>query len=367
MEKAFFINGGAGRVLCSIPALEHYAETHEDFVIVAESWGEFYAMSPKLREKAFPIHHKGLFKDHLRDKEIISPEPYRLNSYFNQKANLIQAFDILINGETASSEVPPTKKLSLDINKKDQIVGHNMIQEVKETLKKDKVIVFQPFGSTVEVQGNFIIDSSGRSFELSNVVEIIKELQKDYGIIIMSQVPIPGWEQMGVAYPKDVSLLQWAGIINAADYFLGCDSVGQHLAHAVGKPATVVIGATFPENITYPDNKDFNVIDLGLNKRLYSPIRMVFDDTSDRVNESLMVMDESVLKKIKKAIKDKIGVSKKTVIPQLSPNTDNTPLPVLPGKKASVKSSTNGFSLPGKQINKKKPIDEILELNEIKN
>lgn len=363
MEKAFFINGGAGRVLCSIPALEHYAETHDDFVIVAESWGEFYAMSPKLRDKAFPINHKGLFHDYLIDKEIISAEPYRLNAYFNQKANLIQAFDILVNGQDSPNEVPKTKPLSLEINKKDQIVGHNICNEVKDTLKKDKVIVFQPFGSTVEVQGNFIVDTSGRSFELSNVQEIISELQKDYAIIIMSQVAIPGWEKMGVAYPKDVSLLQWAGVINASDYFLGCDSVGQHMAHAVGKPATVVIGSTFPENITYPDNKDFNIIDLGLDKRLYSPIRMVFDDTSDRVNESLMVMDDSIHKKIKKTIKDKIGVSKKTVIPKLSPGTDSSPLPLLPGKKASV----NGFSLPGKQINKKKPIDEILDLNEIKN
>ena len=38
-SKAFFINGGAGRVLCSIPALERYAEDSgdKDFVIVCES------------------------------------------------------------------------------------------------------------------------------------------------------------------------------------------------------------------------------------------------------------------------------------------------------------------------------------------
>lgn len=81
MNKAFFINGGAGRVLCSIPALEAYAETHDDFVVVAESWGEFYACSKILRDKAFPIFHKNLFEDHLKDKEIITPEPYRLNAY----------------------------------------------------------------------------------------------------------------------------------------------------------------------------------------------------------------------------------------------------------------------------------------------
>ena len=34
-SKAFFINGGAGRVIASIPALEKYAESHDAFVIVA--------------------------------------------------------------------------------------------------------------------------------------------------------------------------------------------------------------------------------------------------------------------------------------------------------------------------------------------
>ena len=74
-----------------------------------QSHGEsLYAMSLSFGEKSFPIHHKGLFKDYLRDKEIVSPEPYRLNAYFNQKANLIQAFDMLING---LDEVPETKEL----------------------------------------------------------------------------------------------------------------------------------------------------------------------------------------------------------------------------------------------------------------
>ena len=42
--KSFFINGGAGRVLCSIPAFEKYAEDHpdEDFVIVCEGGVSFW-------------------------------------------------------------------------------------------------------------------------------------------------------------------------------------------------------------------------------------------------------------------------------------------------------------------------------------
>ena len=41
--KAFFINGGAGRVICSIPALEKYAEeTSKNFIIVCEGGTDFY-------------------------------------------------------------------------------------------------------------------------------------------------------------------------------------------------------------------------------------------------------------------------------------------------------------------------------------
>jgi len=47
MKKAFFINGGAGRVLCAIPALEwHKQNVDEDVIIVAEAWNELFMASP---------------------------------------------------------------------------------------------------------------------------------------------------------------------------------------------------------------------------------------------------------------------------------------------------------------------------------
>ena len=50
MNKAFFINGGAGRVLCSMPGLERFAETNKDFIIVSESWSELYLNNKILRD-----------------------------------------------------------------------------------------------------------------------------------------------------------------------------------------------------------------------------------------------------------------------------------------------------------------------------
>ena len=369
MNKAFYINGGAGRVLCSIPALEKYAESNEDFAIISEAWEELYHNSKILRDKVYSMYHKNVFEEVLKNKEIITPEPYRLNAYFNQKCNLIQAFDIIING---LEEIPETKKISLELNKTDQIFGHNLIEEVKEVTNKNKIVVFQPFGSSVKAEGKFIYDVSGRSFELSNVYEVINELVKSYGVIVMSQTPIPDLDKLGVAFPQGVGLNQWAGIINAADYFLGCDSMGQHIAHALDKPSTVVIGSTYPENISYPNNKKFTIIDNGKQKRKYSPIRLSFDVDVDRNNEDLMVLNSESVKNIVKSIKSSIGVSKittnslgRTTLENKtqfkSPAYINQPQPKL--DKNILEES--GFKKEVKK-NSKKTIDTILELNDIK-
>lgn len=305
MKKAFFVNGGAGRVLCTIPALEEY-KTNVDpsVIIVAESWLELFFTSAILRDNVYPVGHKGLFTDKLMDREIISPEPYRLNAYFNQKCNLIQAFDMLINEST--DKIPETKTFNLEISKNDQAYGYNLISQVKEQTKKDKVVVFQPLGSGARRDGMFLMDESGRSFDLKDIVSITKELNKHYAVILMTNIQIPVNENMGAAVP-DANLLQWMGIINAADYFLGCDSMGQHYAHALGKPATVVIGSTFPENISYPDNKDFTIIDNGADKRVYNPFRVTQDFTAERNNEDLMVMDNKKVDSIVKSVTDRLG------------------------------------------------------------
>jgi len=306
MKKAFFINGGAGRVLCAVPALEYYKQNVDnDVIIVSEGWPELF-LSTSLRNNVYPVNHIKLF-DLLKDRELISPEPYRLNAYFNQRVNLIQAFDMLINGVDETVE---SKKINLDLGKNDQIYGYNLINQIKMQFKKDKVIVFQPFGSGIKMEGNFIWDTSGRSFELKDVFQIIDELSKDYGIIMMSNQKIPTDRQIQAAIPENTNLLQWMGIIKAADYFLGCDSVGQHYAHALGKPATVVIGSTYPDNISYPFNKEFTIIDNGKEMRSYSPYRITFDPIAERNNENNMILSEDSHKKILKSIRDKLGVPK---------------------------------------------------------
>jgi hypothetical protein len=310
MKKAFFINGGAGRVLCSIPALEYYQQnTDPDVVIVAEGWIELF-LSTKLRNNAFPAGHKDLFRHILKDRELISPEPYRLNAYFNQQVNLIQAFDILING---TDETTVSKPIHLEVGKHDQIYGYNLVNGVKQQFNKEKAIVFQPFGSGVQMEGNFIWDNSGRSFELRDVFKVVEDLSKDYAVILMSQTKIPTERPMGAAFPDNASLLQWMGIIKAADYFLGCDSIGQHIAHALDKSATVVVGSTFPENISYPDNKKFTIVDNAKTTRTYSPYRITPDPCADRHNEDNMILTDENYKKIIDSIYKSLGKSNNNI------------------------------------------------------
>ena len=294
-SKAFFINGGAGRVLCSIPAFERYAEDSgdADFIIVCEAGMDFYRGHPVLQKHAYEVWHKGLFDEHLKDKDLVTPEPYRINEYFNQQCSMAQAFDIEINSlETARELSHPSIKL----NKMEKITGYQTVQEIKAGVRIEKAIIIQPFGRSVQMMGQYLIDGTSRSFEVQNIISIIQKLRKEYAVIVMTEfpLPLPEMKDHPVAVPKEPNLRLWASMINSADHFLGCDSIGQHMAKALGKTATVVIGSTIPINITYLDDDNFDILDMGEEKgRTYSPIRVSFDDEKDRQNDEVMMLDES--------------------------------------------------------------------------
>jgi hypothetical protein len=311
-SKAFFINGGAGRVICSIPAFEKYAETHDDFIIVCEGGTDFYKGHPVLHNKVFDSWHKGLFEKEIKHRDCVSPEPYRLWEYYNQKCNLSQAFDIIINNLDKPRELQDPKII---LNKMELLQGYNSVEEIKAGTGKDKVLVVQPFGRSVEQVGNdFIADSTSRSFSLNNIVEIINELKKDYAVIIMSEIHFPlekneEKSKYRVARPQITDMRLWASIINAADHFLGCDSMGQHIAKAFGKTATVVLGSTYPENISYPNSKDFDIIDAGVDRRKYSPIRISMDEEIDRYNDEAMELTSEKMQEVIASVKKRMGKS----------------------------------------------------------
>ena len=307
--KAYFINGGAGRVICSIPAFEKLAETEEDFIIVCEGGMDFYKGHPLLHDRAYDNWHKGLFDQHIKHRDCVTPEPYRVWEYFNQKCSLAQAFDIAINNKGVRDLAPP--KISL--NKYEVVQGYNVVQEVKFKTGFDKAVVIQPFGRGVQNQGEFVVDPSSRSLHLNSVLEIINDLKKEYAVILMSEFPIALEEndsgKYPVAMPQIPDLRIWAGIIDVADHFIGCDSVGQHIARALGKTATIVAGSTFPINSSSPDCKDCDIIDLGDGKRKYSPIRISMEDHIERATDEIMEMTKDQLQQIVQSARKRLGKS----------------------------------------------------------
>ena len=183
------------------------------------------------------------------------------------------------------------------------ISGYNIVEEVKSVTKKDKVIVVQPFGRSIEKVGEFMADATSRSMSLVAVCDIINQLKKDYAVIIMSEYHFPLEEKEDnakhqVARPQISDMRVWSAVIEVADHFLGCDSMGQHIARALNKTATVVVGSTYPENISYPGHKDFDIIDAGNGRREYAPIRITMDETVDRFNDEAMELSKDQIKEI---------------------------------------------------------------------
>ena len=307
--KAFFVNGGAGRVISSIPAFEKYAENHDDFIIVCEGGTDFFKGHPTLDHKVYDHWHKNLFQEHIIQRDCESPEPYRVWHYYNQKCNLSQAYDIAINGLDEPRELPaPT----INLNKMEVIAGYNVVKEVKSVTKKDKVVVIQPFGRSIEQMGEFMADPTSRSMSLVSTCEIINQLKKDYAVIIMSEYQFPVEENENnskhqVARPQIQDMRVWSAVIDVADHFIGCDSMGQHIARALGKTATVVVGSTYPENISYPGHKDFDIIDVGDGRREYAPIRITQDEAVDRFNDEAMELSKNQIKEIVDSCKKRLG------------------------------------------------------------
>jgi hypothetical protein len=296
-SKAFFLNGGVGRVICAVPALEKYYEESEDkdFIIVCEGGTDVFKGHPYLDEKTYDNWHKDLFREKIVNRDVVRPEPYNVWEYYNQKCSLAQAFDIEINKQG----IRPLPKPTLRLNKDELVSGRQVIGDVKTKLKKDKVVVIQPFGRGIEHIDSSFVDRTGRSFEYKDLKTIIKKLQQEnYAVILMSEFSLELKEEKlkdEIAQPQGVNIRTWAGIIKYADHFLGCDSVGQHLAYTVGTPTTVITGSTFPINISYPDTEGVNILDMGEIDREYSPIRITQDERVDRKNEVIMSMTPEII------------------------------------------------------------------------
>lgn len=307
MKKVFWIDGGAGRVIAAIPALLKYGRLNpkDDWSVIVASWNTLYWGIPELQDRTYGLDDKGVFDNVIKHADVvITPEPYRNPAYFNQKVSLVEAFDIEINGSKDHSDLGVPK---LAFNKTETNISISTFTELKLSQKKQKTIVIQPFGrgaqpSQQDTDGHTLVveDEESRSLSSTAYLSLAKKLSLKYNLIFFGE-PQFQLKQDTYAANYTCDLRQWGSLIEHADYFVGVDSVGQHMARALNIPGTVIFGSTFPVNTSYPDY--FQIIEKqGVKK--YSPIRLTGLDVtlSNRINDKLMDFEENEINDIFKKI-----------------------------------------------------------------
>jgi len=301
MKKVFMLDGGAGRVIAAIPALQKYVREHpdEDISILVGGWDVLYWGVPLLHDITFNPEQKGIFDQIVLNADtIVSPEPYRVPGYYRQELSLAEAFNVLINGTNDHSDLGLPE---LVLNKHEEFHAAKLIADAKAQQQKAKTVIIQPYGRSAErPDENTIFDGSSRSLDSEAYLKLAKKLATKYNLVFFGE--------QNFAHPQDsytikpqLDLRMWAAAVEAADYFVGVDSMGQHMARAFNTPGTVILGSTFAKNVTYPDY--FNIVEKKDAKK-YSPIRISGLDShlADRYNDKLMDFDDDELNEIYKNI-----------------------------------------------------------------
>jgi len=317
-STTFLLSGGAGRIICAIPALEKYQRLNPDdnFKILISGWESLLWSHPTLQKRTFSITQKGHF-DLIKDTNIVSPEPYYVHGYYNQTLSMAEAFDEIINNTTDHSDLPNPK---LYVNEYEKLKIRETINAYKMQTGKKKVLVFQPYGSATELINGTVIDYTNRSLRQEDYYNIVRQLSNDFLIIYFGE--------QRFKYPQDCTSISidhshdlriWMALISECDYFLGVDSVGQHMTRALNKKGLVIMGSTFEKNISYPDYFKFY---RNKNKSpTYVPIRLVdFDGMFlNRENDSIMNFDDTQISEIVKIVKNDNSITNSkigTVIPK---------------------------------------------------
>ena len=311
MNTIIWIDGGIGRVITSIPALLKYHKNHpnEEWYIMIPGWDFVMWGIPELQERTFNPDSKGSFEHYFWNADkVITAEPYRVPAYYRNEISLREAFDVVINDTDDHSDLPPMQ-LNLSFPEKRRAV--EVIEEAKQRHKKQKTIVLQPYGAAATPYSSGVFDDSLRSMPKNMLDYFIQELSRDYNLIFMGAKE---FHDLRTYKPSsDLNLREWAAIIEAADYFIGCDSCGQHMRKCFNKKASVMIAGTHRINITY---KDFHIIERNVP---FNPDSMrisgFYSHMAARLNEKRIKFTQEEIENAYKEIIENIeGTSKKKII-----------------------------------------------------
>ena len=289
-NTTLIIDGGLGRVITAIPALEKFVQNNPDSTILISGWYGIVLGNKILTNNVFDMHSKGIF-ERIKNTKIIKPEPYYNSNYLNGAISLIDAWHEEIND--SKEKLPrPSIYLSDKETSSMSFIRNNYYS---------KIIAFQPFGSSAVITENGVTDTTYRSLTVDAAQYLIKLLRKEgYGIWLMTDRPIPFFDRNNFINAGSNDIRETAGLLYHCDYFLGIDSSGQHVARAFDIPGTVIMGGTNTINVTYPDF--FNV--LNDQDKTYMPYRLADFDwyLSELENHDIMKFNSKQLSDMGKSI-----------------------------------------------------------------
>lgn len=233
MRKIVKINGGIGKVICALPAIEKLAEEH--MVDVISGWPDVFLGHPDVARN-YTFDDKYLYENVIKGNELIIPEPYDFHKYYNDDDyHIITAFSELLLGEPIFS-LP-----KLYVNPVETFEANKFLQEKNPEAKK--VIAFQAFSATYVPQAD--LDPTHRSLKMGFVKKIADAV--DAVFVNLSTTPIEHERVINFQFAtRDLFSLT-----NQADFCLGIDSCLVHLACGLRKPGYFIYGGTSPKKLGY--------------------------------------------------------------------------------------------------------------------
>lgn len=235
----FHVEGGIGKNIMATAVSEAISKFHPDRkLIVVSSWAAAWVNNPHIERFYLIGGTPYFFEDFIKGKDtwIFKSEPYHHHDFLNGKRYLAdiwcEQLGVPYNGEL------PTIVLSK--NEKD-----NMDRKLRSFGKP--IFVLQTNGGGPQ---DYPV-SWVRDVPISNIEEVIKEVNKEYKIIHIrreDQLEIPGVDFIQTPNVRDLFAL-----IEYSHNRLLIDSFGQHAAVALDRPSTVLWPIDNVKTLGYPD------------------------------------------------------------------------------------------------------------------
>lgn len=281
--KVFYVDCALGSAVCSIPSLLKYQHDHpnDDWYVIMRQSDITFGIK-ELQSRTFHPDSPGIWEHiFLRADDLLPIKPYFNPNYYKEKINLVESYNELINETTNHGNL---NYVTLKISPQERESGRETINSIKNGSTK-KTVIIQPFGSTCNPTNNSlsVFDRTYRSLTKNTFLKIVDKLSTKYNFVYFgpNELIDETFEKKFFMFDNEINRRDWFSIFSQSDYFIGCDSSGQHISRAFNIPGTVIFGSSNPKSVSYPDY--FHIIKKEVDTH-FVPYDIYMDYGFDRIN-----------------------------------------------------------------------------------